>query len=367
MVSSACAAVLSLLALTLPAQASDSLLAELAGLAKRLKVLVGEQKADGITVRGFSGPPRLGTSGPGIQDMLTQALQAQGVTVKEDAALYIEGQFALVNDPDDKERERSLIRLEVRVRDALGSTVSDLPLLAAIRNNEDIVRITAPTVNLQNKSNADGRDRNKAIKKALVTPGVFIEGSQIKASKDGLYSVEVLLGEEARQAKNVKGQAFVSLKKGDVYAVKVTNHSKHEAAVSLTIDGLSVFAFSTIKNKETGRPRYTHFIVPARESMVIQGWHRNNEQSLSFKVVDFKDSALAKTGGNVRQLRNDPTRGTLTVCFHMAWSGDMPDGARESGPPATGFGPPKEVKLEEVQRKIGVLREAVSIRYLKSK
>jgi hypothetical protein len=366
MVSMGCAALLALTAAALPARASEAVRAELNGLAAKLKAVVDEQKADGLTVRELLGPPRLGSSGPGLQEEIIQALKAQEVRVKEDAALYVQGQYALVPDPKDKDGERSMIRLEVTVRSALGAKVIDLQ--ADIRDNNAIVAITGPTVNLQQKVKANAGDRNKAIKEALVRPSVFREGSKVKATKDALYSVEVLVDGRARQPEDVKGQAFVALDKGEVFVVKVTNGSPYEAAVALTLDGLSAFTFSKDRKEKTGAPRYTYFLVGAGKSLLIKGWFRDREESLSFKVVDFKDSALAKAGRDANMLRNDPKVGTLTACFHVAWSGEKPPETREVGsPPRIGFGPGVKTKFTEVKRSIGVLREAVSIRYRKSK
>src|SRR5258708_156237 len=99
------------LAMPAPARASD-LDKELDGFAGRIKAVVDEQGADGIAVGEFTGPPNpSSSSGPGIQQKLITSLRAQKVTVKEDASLYIKGEYLLADDAKDKERDRYLIKL----------------------------------------------------------------------------------------------------------------------------------------------------------------------------------------------------------------------------------------------------------------
>ena len=58
-------------------------------------------------------------------------------------------------------------------------------------------------------------------------------------------------------SKDEDGFAFLKINRDEIYAVKLINDSPHDAAVTLTIDGLSVFAFSENSN-------YTYWIVRAR-------------------------------------------------------------------------------------------------------
>jgi hypothetical protein len=354
--------------LALPARAAESALRkELDGFASKLKVTVEEERADGIAVGEFTGPPNPSTSsGPGIQHLLILALRAQKVTVKEDASLFVKGEYFLIDDVKDKERDRYAFKLEATVRNKKGTKVTDFQ--TEIRSNDDIAKLMVVTSDLGKKTEADQGDRAEKLKYDIDKPGVFIQGSKIKASSTAQYSVEVLVGNVALPAHTTKGQAFVDLKRGNIYKVRVTNHSEHAAAVSLTIDGLDVFTFSEIRNPK-GEPRYKHYIIGPGKSVAIPGWHCNNEVSKSFQVVDFKDSALAKTAGDARLLRASPALGTLTVCFHMAWDAGKPPpaGAREAGGSGTGFGPPVGFKTKEVKFSVGVLREVVSVRYLKQR
>jgi hypothetical protein len=61
--------------------------------------------------------------------------------------------------------------------------------------------------------------------------------------------------------------------------------------------------------------------------------------------------------------------GTITVCFHPCWAGEVPppdyEGVRTIDPNATGLGREIEKKSNVVKRTIGPLAVAVSIRYTK--
>jgi hypothetical protein len=159
---------------------------------------------------------------------------------------------------------------------------------------------------------------------------------------------------------NRDGLALLNIKRGEVYAVKIINDSKHDAAVTLTIDGLSMFAFSTIKGYEV-------VIVPAGQAGVVPGWHRTNEKSDSFVVAEYAKSAVAK------ELPSSSTIGTIHASFKAAWPKDAQPpadepasaaGARDAD--ATARGKPIDSKYTEVVRNIGSLREAISVRYNKA-
>src|SRR5206468_1525332 len=97
----------------------------------------------------------------------------------------------------------------------------------------------------------------------------------------------------------------------DIYEVRVTNNSTEEAAVTLTIDGIDVFAFSDIKDAKTGKPRFSHYIVAPKTSHTIVGWHKTNAVSLGFLVTEYGKGASS-------QLKSTGDVGVLTVTFSSA-------------------------------------------------
>src|SRR5262249_34174498 len=112
-------------------------------------------------------------------------------------------------------------------------------------------------------------ERNAELEKRLDKPKVHIEGSRVSAAADSPYAVEILAAPQPggkyqpRTATVQDGLAFVPLRRGEVFGVRLINKSPHDAAVTLTIDGLSLYAFSDVKDPKTGRPRFSKVVVPA--------------------------------------------------------------------------------------------------------
>jgi hypothetical protein len=203
------------------------------------------------------------------------------------------------------------------------------------------------------------RNRHQQLHDALGKPEVHLRESEIRPTKDSPYAIELLVkdGKEYRPRKAIdeKGQAFVKIDRDEVYAVRLINDSADEAAVTLAIDGLSMFAFS--ENRD-----YEFILVPAGKSAVIAGWHRNNKVSDAFQVTEYAKSAAA-------QLLTPPAKmGTITATFAAAWplnsrpprdekfaKGDRGD--------ATGRGPEVRQAYEEVERHVGLVRAVISVRY----
>ena len=161
--------------------------------------------------------------------------------------------------------------------------------------------------------------------------------------------------------------AFTKIERGELYAVRLINDSNLDAAVQLSIDGLSMFAFSQLRHKDgsqKGEPLYTTVIVPATKSAIIAGWHVSNDKTDKFLMTEYAKSAAAT-------LNHTSNLGTITATFQAAWPEGSPAPADEPGKrrggtgDATGFGPRIDVKYEEVKRNLGVIRDTVSVRYAK--
>jgi hypothetical protein len=362
---------LAALLLAAPAPATDGLQEGLASWAGKIKGFLDEAKQSRVAVGDFTGPPSPATNAaPGIQQALTSALKAKGVTADPGAEVYLQGQYFWVKDEKARGRDVYYLRLEGKLRlRSSGKMLGEVD--GEVRGNVDLVRLLGATVSLGSMTKANAGDRNEAVFKHIAGKAketTHLEGTRVKAVKGSPYAVEVLVGDEARPARLVGGQAFAAVRKGEVYALRVHNASPHEAAVSVTIDGLDLFAFSAERDPKTGA-RPTHFIIRPREWGEVVGWHLSRENTASFQVTDYKSSALAKALKGAAALTGNPRVGTVTVCFHRSWEGDKVPadeaGGKDAGG-ATGFGPVKEVKTRPVSRNIGVLREAVTVRYSKA-
>jgi hypothetical protein len=363
-----CVAMLVLLGQSVPVRASAELRKQIAALAEDI---VKNVKNEPVTVGQFTPTDLpLTNAGPGLEKVLTVELEAiQKGVVKADAKFEVKGDYGLFvrdrNKPDVK-----VIKIKARLIDKeTGDDLKDLLAQATIEDTQSIAEIVANTVKLPLLGSKE--DRNKKIQDSLKRPDVHVAGSKISATADSPFTVELRVKakkDDVAQpidARKEKGQAFVPIERDQLYEIWLTNREKFEAAVTITIDGHDVFEFSKDRDEKTGRPRFTHFIIPPGEEVRIKGWHLTNDPKqdnvLSFLVTEYGQGA-----SKVKQ----PSRGevgVLTVTFAAAWEKDeqMPadeKGARDSRN-ETGFGPPDREDFKEVKRTIGAVREVVSVRY----
>jgi hypothetical protein len=175
--------------------------------------------------------------------------------------------------------------------------------------------------------------------------------------------VEILVGGKALTPTDDDGFGLVTLKREQTYAVRLVNRSAIEVAVRLSVDGLNIFTFSELRQKEgpyQGAPLYDMVLIPPKGEVIIPGWHRNNSTSYKFKITEYAATAAAKMG-------KATDIGTITATFCAAWEktppADEPDGSRAPGDDGTGFGESTSVKYTPVQRTIGAVRASVAVRY----
>jgi hypothetical protein len=348
------------------------------------------RKETTVVVGEFIGP---GKAGPGIQEALIRALKGRKVdgkdkpiTAAEVAPLTVGGSYELADDPDAKgDPDLKVLKLQAEfVLSKFGTKQTELEMRPVrVRNSIDLAKLFAVTAAFHPLDLPP--DRVKEVVKAINNPTVHIEGTLVSARPKSDYAVEILTrplaakdapGQPVRPRKECdKGEkdceAFVNIKQGELYEVRVINRSKHAAAVTLTIDGLDLFTFSEVRDPKTNQPRYKHIILPKpppgqpESSGVIRGWHRVNEgkdAAFSFLVTKFGEGEASKL------LKNSAKTGTIVVTFAAAWTNaaDQPEdekGARSAS--ETAKGPPVAANLKEVTRQIGNVRDVVSIRYSK--
>jgi hypothetical protein len=354
-----CLALVFLLLAGKPAVGAENLRQEIAALAKDIANVMKSRKQDAIAVGEFSGPAKIPTSaGPAIQQCLVDELKKVGVTVNSKANLEVKGDY---RDGVDKETKLTVIKLQARVLDENGDMV--IELARAVFGNAELASLMGATTSLHPKK--DMEYRNKELSQSLKKPSVFIQGSKVTSSKGSPYAVELLTGKgklwTPRPAKELEGLAYVPIRRNELYKIRLTNKSPYDAVARVAIDGIDVFSFSGLRNKN-GQPRYRFYLVPAGKTALIHGWHRTNERSDSFLVTEYAKSAAAS-------VRSRAKIGTISVSFAAAWSDNkdkpMDEESGDRSGDATGFGPPVPTALKEVSRKIGVIRDTVSIRYTK--
>jgi hypothetical protein len=334
---------------------SPDLQKALASAAQEVAQFLKSRQAGELAVGQFTSPPQLQASGgSGLSKILAEQLTQSGVTVKRRAELGLQGEYAEV----PAQEGAVVARITGEVRDRQGKAVHQFT--RDVSGPEAIAGMFGVTVNLP--PDKGQKERNRILRKGLGTSQVVLAENKVLAGEGSPYSIEVLVRDgaklDSRPPKDQEGMAFVSIERGQQYAVRVTNKSEYDAAVTLMIDGLNMFAFSERKD-------YSYFILGAGQSTVIQGWHRTNEVSDAFEVTSYAKSAVA-------ELLASPAKiGTITATFAAAWAVDQPPPPDELAArladrgtgDATGRGPAVASKFTEVARKKGAMRASVSVRY----
>jgi hypothetical protein len=341
-----------------PARAAEDLDKEMAVVAGGIKQLLDGRGQDAIAVGEFTGPAHANSSGgAGIKLALIEQFQKLGVRVSRRADLEVKGDYL---DVVDKQTALVALRLKARVIDRSGTEITHFD--RGLFNVTTIASLIGLTTTLP----ADSTDqvRNEKVAEAIDEPKVHLANTRIAAGPGSPYAIEILVRSDKdlrprAASKDTDGFAFLKIRRDEIYAVKLINDSPHDAAVTLTIDGLSVFAFSENKS-------YTHYIVPGKQALTVPGWHRSNKVSDSFKVTEYAKSAVAEA------LPSSTSVGTITASFAAAWPParqppeDEPQSKNEGrSADATGKGPPVAFTLNEVYRNVGRLRASVSVRYTK--
>jgi len=317
-----------------------------------------------VIVGEFTGPPELASSGgPGIAQTLKTELEKLGVTVTRSAQVAVKGEYRVAAD---SKTDMTVLAIIARLTDRSGKELVRLDARAIF----DLTAIAGVTgVTMVAPVGTTRALRDSAIDKALKTiQKPSAKGTLISASENSPYAIEILVGPDPGPSVPDRNDyhpraasidrdnlAFLTINRGEVYAVRVVNKSKFDAAVTLTIDGLNMFAFSDKKS-------YEFFVVSAGSEAVIMGWHRDNDRSDAFQVSEYSKSAV------FRQMPNSSSIGTIHVSFKAAWpvgttppSDEVSAGSRDAN--ATARGVEVTSKFTEVTREYGQLREAISVRY----
>jgi hypothetical protein len=389
-------------------QTATGLRSALRTFARQIRDALQRRRAKAIAIGAFTGPARLDSNaGPGLQKALAEELQQLRVAVKKDADYSVKGEYAfvakslgagepmrprstggwaLVRIEDAPGRGRAAggpaLRLRATVRDDQEKAITELE--ADVRAEDDLIKTLGLTGSLPSPRNPR---RNQQLVQMVRKPGVSVDGTQVKARAGSPYSVEVRTRARvadafaARKPWVEKGLAFVTIRRGELYEVRVRNNSRQDTAVTLTIDGLDAFTFSELRDEGMGLPMHKYYFVRAGQTLRIPGWHKDAAEVHSFEITAFARSALAKL-----MVTDTSKMGTITVCVHGAYpvappkprakgkDGDAMDGnddadgdgnSKKKEDEATGLGPIIKSEYIPLKRRIGVLREAVTVRYSK--
>jgi hypothetical protein len=248
---------------------------------------------------------------------------------------------------------------EAAIAALIGLSAELPPSLPAKERGERLqVVIDAPKVEVR-----------KAYYRADKPPGPI----QVSAPQSKLQ-LEILVKEGAkyvpRPVETRHGEAFVPLKRNEVYAVQLSNDHDFEIAARLTIDGLSIFAFADgvrpgAEAPQAAAPLHSVIIAP-HGTVLVPGWYRNRDQMNEFLVTEYARTAAA-------ELKSVAEVGSITASYCASWPVNGKPPADEPQNPSrfarsadgTARGLLIRQQSETIERTLGVVRGFVTVRYTK--
>lgn len=314
--------------------------AKIAGLVQKI---APDQKQ--IFVREFRGT---GSSHVGLSKLVGDELGKAGYTIKPGARTEVEGRLKRLPRALDKPLIGFTADCNIVFPDG-----KERGFVVNVENSDEGHTITGKTGEVAPPPDA-GPD-------ALPQTFPVIKGARIFPSPRSPYSIEVLVETAPDRYKELiptldEGTIHVDLNKGDIYAVRLYNTSDYEAAVTVSIDGLSRFALSDDENRRNGRD-----LVSTEKPRLVKGYFRDDKVVDSFQVGEYSKSVAAKV------LPAGKDVGLITVTFAAAWNKGDPEPDDEpvakSFPVGTVRGPERKDPTVRVQREIGKVRAVIKVRY----
>lgn len=381
------ALVIALICLTLirphSAYAKNTLLDATDEICADVKKYLDQQGKNKVRIGQFTGrgPEALRASAqPLLKEAILLSLRKQKIEIVDAGVSFeLSGTYQAI---EDALTGRQAVILSVTLDDLQGNEIKLQGIANGkadrylVENVPDVAKVLG--INSYVPPGRTEKEQIKDIKRNVDHPECNFDGTRILAAKGAPFAIEILTAPERKGKRGAndykvqsptdqKGLAFVPIKRGEVYAVRMYNLSEYEVAVDLRIDGLSMYYFSEKRDKNN-LPAYKYVIVGPNKSVEIRGWFVSLNDSDEFVVVPVKDSVIAKvTGGNPAEI------GTITALFHRAW--DRKQGRPNDEPAnpseyslsadATGRGQRFQERYVEVDYAVGTHRGSVSVRYSK--
>lgn len=322
--------------------------------------------------------PRIGSAlSPGLTEMLARALANAGVATSEDASHRLEGRYRPIME---KERPNvcvglrlSLHLVEVAKPDEILTrfevTIDEhTPEINKAQLDEliDAVKPPVPASRLvvnriAAPPGSDAKERMVTFEKgANPDRGYTIDLdflTQTDAQGKPLFSMGIGKGQgSAFQALPITADGLrfnVDVSGANDVVVRLVNHTGEEYAVELSLDGVSMFAFSE-------KPmRYVLLPPKSQEYPFIDlvGWYRNNRKSWTFRLVDLgSEEAVSK----LAQYRVGEI-GEITARFSRCSADKLKGFVDERR--VFGRGPEISAEYREVVRNVEPSGRSLTIRY----
>jgi hypothetical protein len=354
-----------------------------ADIARVVAKVVTAQNAKEIVVNPITDTVDLThTSGPGVTEKLIGQLRKLGLEPALKAELSFTGSYAVGEaETDGKRQGFAVAKIAFQVKRRNGKVLLDserdldLKDQPRVTNQADIHTLAGGTVFVPPSAPAAENDR-KVLDALDNKPGLFdIDGTKIRP-KGAPYAIQMLVAPKSSAAGDKApprsafqpgeviardGFPFLKVEPGAAVALRIFNDADHEVATTVTIDGLSMFAFRDDKQDKSD-----HIVIDPHSTGDILGWFRNDQKSSVFLVSDLpRDTTTAEF------LKNPARIGSITVTFAAAWEKDVQKpadepAARQGQVEEIIPGAPVDAPYKVVKRHFGVLRAAVTVRYDKS-
>ncbi len=332
-------------------------------IAKAIKKTLSEKNRPLTVGLGqFSGTPILGNiSVQGFGKHLKQALERIDVKVTRRAGVIVSGQVTTV-ETEGNPGLRVVVDLKTADLKSLGSfgqTIAGASPLAMAGVNFDLPAEPKPG---QTPAELD-QERKDTLRDEVKDPKPQVEGGAgkdkgtVRPAPDSRFGMQILVRRGQRLEAQVpevdEGLVYVELFRGEEFSVRLTNDSKFEAAVLLTLDGVSMFATA-----EDGTDPSSMVIVKPDKHVDVPGWFITKKRVQAFKVIGFPESVAADLG------QPQSEAGVVTALFHPCWDpADPPPFPGAKGGSGIGRGRELDGDFRKVRREIGKPLAAISIRY----
>ncbi len=328
---------------------------------------------------------------PEVVRLLTESLAKADVKVVRGRANFtVTGTYMEV---EDQKSGMQIVKLEFTLTDKEAGKDREYSQLVtnqvAVQKFLGISNEVPPNAGPKDRFVSFKKEVDKFIPSSPEKPKPALKDGQIKPGPGSPFAIEVFTAApnaDPKQPhkisdyalvvpKDEDGLAFVKIDRGHVYGIQITNTADFDAAVSLNIDGLSMFvacdkedpASKKKLRDDKGQPLHNFIVVEKGKKVFIQGWFVNLKETDEFLVTEYAKSLSSQFQAPSGQV------GVITCCFHAAVPKDQPFPAGEPTNPdefsqsadGTGKGARVQSPYEQVERKIGLLRAAVSVRYSK--
>lgn len=168
----------------------------------------------------------------------------------------------------------------------------------------------------QSITSADwGRLRRDAIGDQLKNPVAFRTEADdfIFSDEAPSYGIGIRVNGQVRRFEYAEGESFTRLGQGEQYEIVLFNGTLKEVAVNLKIDGVNVFHFSDPLYRRSDGGKYKYFVVPPQSERSVQGWVKNDQRRLRFRITPPEEGAAAQAGISQEDV------GLVTATFHASW------------------------------------------------